>query len=486
MSDSGTVIGQGTYGCAHDPALICKGEATSRDDHISKILSNQDSMKELHEYVVISEVDPAKQFHLGTPTSCVIDDNDFNWKSIDKCRMNKDVFDNPLSYSLLIMKHGGVSLADFSRELRRMHYSPQNQVTVEKFWLEAHRMLLGVKAFLSKGIIHRDLKAANIVYKYDSSTQRLNFIDFGLTTSVSKMILQSRESRNTMTPFHWSYPLECGYLNKTRYDEYSRKTVKEREAHVRILLSNISVSTLTSSSLDKAIKIFCSYVSCENSSIRSCMKPLRQIMDDFVATLFTHIQPGDDKYEAFLRKSVNTFDSYGLGIAYMEVLRSCSHLIDPQFAQELNELFYHMYHPNIGLRYEIDEIIAKYEECLSSNAILAKYNKRFVDHVLVDGPEIPASIEKLIERVDPKAVKMSRAELRKHAGSAVIDCPEGTEYKASTGNCVKKCLPGYERNEAFRCIKTRQQPDSKTRRGSSKATNSLRSTRRYSQFMSLL
>jgi tRNA A-37 threonylcarbamoyl transferase component Bud32 len=52
------------------------------------------------------------------------------------------------------------------------------------FWLECHRLLLGIKELLKHNIVHNDLKAQNIVYS--ESKNRINFIDFSLMKNIKK------------------------------------------------------------------------------------------------------------------------------------------------------------------------------------------------------------------------------------------------------------------------------------------------------------
>ena len=477
MTDT-IVIGEGGFGCAHDPALICKGQTTSKPGHISKILYTDDATKELAEYAAISRIDPDGDFYLGQPEICLYDKTiKSNRRAVNKCRIRDSVNNNPHRYSLLIMKHGGINLVDFANEVNHMHQAIRHQKYMETFWLDAHRLLIGVKRFVDNGAVHHDIKSQNIVY--NRKERRLNFIDFGITTRISTVMESSRNSTNRKARFHWSFPFESGYLNRSAYNAIAKKSEAERAKYIEALLTQLPLNIDPDFKLAAAVKIaYSMVVSCEKSRyIPNCMKPFDEFISDFTHTVLDQIRPDDETYSEFLRKSVHTFDSYGLGLAYMEVLRHGAHLIDPKFAQDLNEIFYYMYHPSLAMRNTIDETIAKYEACLDTHGILDKYDKHIVNGEIFDGPAIPAKIERLIKRIDVDSIKLSPMELHRHAGPLVMDCPEGKEYKESTHRCVKKCRPGFKRNAQYRCVKANATRRHISERSSSIESNQTRSDR---------
>ena len=52
LKRGGKFIGKGAYGCLFRPALLCKGDAARRPDHVSKLMHTQEA--EL-EYLVHSQ-----------------------------------------------------------------------------------------------------------------------------------------------------------------------------------------------------------------------------------------------------------------------------------------------------------------------------------------------------------------------------------------------------------------------------------------------
>ena len=68
---SPNVIGEGSYGCVHNPPLQCKGQSNDTNpNNVSKLLSKRDADKEMEEYKLISSADKHNEVHIGTPMSC--------------------------------------------------------------------------------------------------------------------------------------------------------------------------------------------------------------------------------------------------------------------------------------------------------------------------------------------------------------------------------------------------------------------------------
>ena len=85
MPSISNVIGEGTYGCAIKPSLVCKNKSLTYDNKISKVLLDKHANTELNEYGMIDKVDKNKEFYMGKPEICKPIFNDENVKSIQKC-----------------------------------------------------------------------------------------------------------------------------------------------------------------------------------------------------------------------------------------------------------------------------------------------------------------------------------------------------------------------------------------------------------------
>ena len=225
MAESSKVVGEGTYGCVHNPPLNCKGNPQRpTGNKVTKLMKKEEAVNELKEYDVLSNVDPHNEYYLGTPESCKVDNNVYNQQSAVKCRRLKaadpKIIRNLSEYTLLIMENGGDNLEIFSEKILKEGNTPNLAEKIERFWLEAHRLLMGVKRFLDHGIIHHDLKPQNIVY--NEETGRINFIDFGLIQRKQTVIDEAADSEYDFDKYHWSYPLEFKFLNLDSYNKNAK------------------------------------------------------------------------------------------------------------------------------------------------------------------------------------------------------------------------------------------------------------------------
>ena len=79
-------VGEGTYGCVHNPPLKCRDQLYNPDPtKVSKILSRKNANSELKEFKLIQNADKKEDFHLGKPTSCFPDNNAENQTAINQC-----------------------------------------------------------------------------------------------------------------------------------------------------------------------------------------------------------------------------------------------------------------------------------------------------------------------------------------------------------------------------------------------------------------
>ena len=75
-------VGEGSYGCVHNPPLKCINQLYNPDPtKVSKILRKKDANSELKEFKLINKADKKEDFHLGNPGSCFPDNNEINESS---------------------------------------------------------------------------------------------------------------------------------------------------------------------------------------------------------------------------------------------------------------------------------------------------------------------------------------------------------------------------------------------------------------------
>ena len=350
MSD---VIGEGTYGCVHKPSLKCKNHNVNYSDKVSKIESTDEALIEMKEYAIMSQLDKNKKMHLGKPIKCTVDDTEYNKRSIQKCD-NSDKFMNLKYQSLIIMKNGGPNLEAYANMLIRIQPTHISKSKMELFWIDGQRIFKGIKTFLKNGVIHHDLKPQNIVY--DESQHRLNFIDFGLMTTMRRILSSSMRSDNWLSESHWSFPFEMQFYNKHRFMELMEL---DKKTELQTFISKVKRGSTEKT--HTMINTFFSFCLDEKLSTYDYASRMDTYLNDYYTFM---VQLDKTKYADFLKRSANTIDIYGAGIAFVYVLNKSKQLISPKFAADLDALFYLMLTPNLNNRLQIDELIRRYDHIL--------------------------------------------------------------------------------------------------------------------------
>jgi len=454
------VIGQGTYGCVHYPPLLCDGSKKRDLDQISKLMKRDEAHSEMHEYALVSNVDRNKNFYLGQPTLCRVGSQKSNIRSIRPCDMSQSVFEDYDDYMLMLMKNGGDSLKIFSQNMKKEVVDESNKRKIKDFWVSCQNLFLGLKEFQKGDIVHHDVKHQNIVYHSDRNETK--YIDFGLMTRKSTIIEKLKKKGFWLSMFHWSFPLELGYLQKKNFISMSKKTDGEKLYHIGKLIDEIK-NYNDSSDLSNEASAFITFlneVHCKDSD-HYCTKTFSDIMEDYLLTLKSL---NTKHYKKIVDKSYNSVDSYGLGLSLMYVLNRVNKFMDNDFSKELSELFYNMYHPNIQVRYNIETSLSKYEQ-LMEKYILNKKTKQFTNHSVGVSTKSKKSIMNEIKTTSLKDISLSS---NKMLETLTIDpvrpCSEDKEMNPITKRCINKCKPDYKRDSLFKCKKVIGEcPDGKIR-----------------------
>lgn len=453
-----TVIGEGSYGCVHNPQLTCDKQKGRKVNQISKLMSTKNATKEMKEYVLIDNADKNKHFYLGKPKKCKVGQTPENIKAIEKCSDGQEYLTELNKYSLLVMEYGGVDLDKYATIVNKWTKTPENVEKIELFWMEMHRILLGLGVFLKNDIIHHDLKPQNIVY--DEKNNRSNFIDFGLMGSKQNIMKNMKESNHWLAMFHWSFPLELEFLNKKFFDYFAKKTKDSKDAYYKQIITDINKKNDTNKA-SSALTSLMSTILNKSETKAVADRTMKHYLTEFYVTLTELIIPNN--YDAFMNKSIDTIDLYGTGLAFANVLKNCRHLLDTKFADDLQIMIDSMLTPNVFERNSVDNIILDYELILENNGLLAKYKKHFVNHKYEDGSQVAKDIQNVVASVDSQKVILSPVELSKKTESVARRCPDGKEYNSATRRCVKKCKDGYERNVVFKCRRTKNAGQRKKR-----------------------
>ena len=455
------VIGKGSYGCVHKPSLRCKETAKKIDykNKISKYMLKEHAKTEMNEYDSIRKADPKKYLYLGKPDKCSPKFEENNLDAIKKC----DLPDPTLlqNYFILIMEDGGLNLADFAERFSKNPVTPENKNKIELFLIEAQRILYGLTVFLEKDLVHHDLKAQNIVYNEEKN--RINFIDFGLMTSRQELIQSSKESKNEKANTHWSFPFEIKYLNQNNFNRLCSMS-NEDKLH---MVQNI-VRSLDTRGNNHYRNFFYSIM--PNTPNEARLENIKIIMSDFLDFV---LEIKENNYDDFLNKSINTIDTYGVGIALVIVLSKCAKFMEPALIDELNDIFAFMMCSHLPSRTEPAEALHKYEEVMSRFGLLEKHNKYYENHIIKEGKAKLDGIEKLVSKVDSINLFLSPDEINSLSDRPPMICPDNEEQHPVERRCVKKCKEGNVRNKKFRCVKNKTVRKNRSKPSSPKTLSNL-------------
>jgi len=461
------VIGEGSYGCVHKPSIHCKTKPTpdfNYKSYVSKIMKTKNAKRELAEFVIIGNIDPNNEYHLGQPILCKPNLDEANVKNdIKKCKhINFDAIEaNPDNYSLLLIKFGGVDLKVLCNNYLEKYLEKNKTERTDKFWLEVHHLIKGLKFFKDNSIIHNDIKPQNILF--DITTGKMKYIDFGLMRTKKKVIESSKNNDNYLATYHWSYPFDCAFMNMDEYDTYKNYNNLKR-TYLKKTLSELIVSDTDSNPLNLPInrpasfKILFTYLNPNNIIPNSSTQYgyIDSFFDGFNEMIATN------NYDNVLNYTADSIDIFGLGftLQYMANCFKRLNALSLDAFTRLSSFFHKMYDFNPITRViNIDTLLNEYENILLEIGILTRLEKSFENNNVVNKPPAPPVIMTYSINDERSPPKHLSTELEEYANKdPILKCPEDKEFNPITKRCVKKCKEGYERNNNFKCynIKTKK------------------------------
>jgi serine/threonine protein kinase len=398
MVKESNVIGEGAYGCVHKPSLHCLNKNTTTKqninykNYVSKIMKTGEAEKELKEFVVIGSYDNTNEFHLGMPILCQPELNDTiinNEISACKHINSKEVKKYPNDYKILLLKFGGPDLKKLCNSQLKTYLKKNAKSKTDKFWLEVHHLLKGIQFFKHNGIVHNDIKPQNILF--NMKTNKLMFIDFGLMRSKEEIIRLSKKSDNFLGIYHWSFPFDCGLMNKDNWINYNNLN-KAKKITYKNQLSEMIVSESKKNTFDISIKnpasfnLLFSYINTDEDFLNDATKYnyIEHFFDGY-NNLITN-----NSYDNVLDRTIDSIDVYGIGFTLQYILNCFyrQNVIDLRFFKRLSTFFYKMYDFNPETReINIDNLINEYENILLETGILTRLNKSIENHIVVTNKE---------------------------------------------------------------------------------------------------
>ena len=425
------VLGKGSYGCVHSPALTCDPRQPKQKNIVSKVMNTWDAKNELNEFVLIGNADKNENFYLGKPTKCELKKNNLNKQAMinchDKYKFNSDRMEE---YSLLLLKHGGEDLYKYGERVQKMSKTPENVKELELFWIEVSRILYGLKIFQENDIIHLDLKPQNIVYNVE--TNRINFIDFGFLTTKPNQIAKIKRGFYRTGYTHWSYPFETTLYDEAVYDKLRKNPATANKNQYYIdNLTNIN---------DNCDSFFQHVLPQQSKEVKKLF---------YLNYNETILESQNVSFNDFIKKSVDTFDLYGVGIAMLYMIKSSRHLLDTKFTDDVIELFLNCVTAQVYDRYTVDTTLSVYHNIIGN--FMNKHNKHFVNNFAVDDNSKYVKAKKSLNKTIKK-IKLSSPTTTDITTISSKPCPDNKEYNRRTKRCVKKCKPNQVRNEKFNCV----------------------------------
>jgi hypothetical protein len=143
---------------------------------------------------------------------------------------------------------------------------------------------------------------------------------------------------------------------------------------------------------------------------------------------------------------------------------------------------------------DIDLLLNEYENILLEIGILTRTRKSFENNILVNKAPAPPSIMKKAKRDERSAPEHLSAALQEIADKDAVDlslnknvdnksdnnvnkkldkqCPKEKDLNPTTKRCVKKCNPGFSRNDKFKCTKNTKKAVSRNKQSKRTRTRS--------------
>lgn len=457
------IIGEGSYGCVHKPSIHCQNPPNPGFDYkkyVSKIMKTKNAEQELDEFVTIGKIDPTDEYHLGAPILCKPNLDEANVKDdIKGCKhINiEDIEANPDKYSLLVLKFGGPDLKALCNKYLVKYLEKNKESKTDKFWLEVHHLIKGLKFFKDNGIIHNDIKPQNILF--DSTNGKMKYIDFGLMRTKKAVIDSSKNNANYLGIYHWSYPFDCGFMDKKQYSNYKGRNTARR-TYWKNSLSELIVTDSKDNKLNLPINnpgsfaILFTYINPDNTVPNAATQYgyINSFFDGFNEMI------EGNSYDTVLNYIADSIDVFGLGFT-LQFMANCFKRLNALSLEDFTRLstfFHKMYDFNpVSRVINIEELLNEYENILLEIGILIRLGKSFENNVLVNKPPAPLVIVEEAKTDEASPPKHLSADLQAVADADPIlisvKCPEGKEVNPTTKRCVKKCKEGYKRNDKFKC-----------------------------------
>jgi hypothetical protein len=268
-------------------------------------------------------------------------------------------------------------------------------------------------------------------------------------------------------------------MDKQQYNNYNHRNSTRRTVW-KNQLSNLIVNNSNINTLDlpinnpESIHILFTYLS-----------PTYTVPD--AATQYGYINSFFDgfndliktnSYAKVLDHTTDSIDVFGLGFT-LQFMANCFKKLNALSLEDytrLSTFFHKMYDFNPVTRViDIELLLSEYENILLELGFLTRTRKSFENNILVNKAPAPPSIMKKAKSDEHSAPEHLSAALQEIADKDAVDislsknldkksdknlgkksdkqCPKEKDLNPTTKRCVKKCNPGFSRNDKFKCTK---------------------------------
>lgn len=341
---------------------------------------------------------------------------------------------------IMLLKDGGKNLEDYANKCigisRESIKNSDVQLEIKWFWIRCHDIMYGLYVFNKNGLMHYNIYPAHILFKYDQLKPeecKMYLIDYAKTRNRSDIIYFIEKGESGFPPDTelndypflqlFYYPPETFLLNPDEFRAFTQLTSEDINTMIENLTEDILVNGAYTPNKEKnyyAKSFFDSFFPFMQYTMigKNELNNFARYMRDFTEFLITLAEEGkrDLKvcYTKMLELNLKSFDSYGLGLSMLCVLKRSYHLLEPGVLKTLNNFFYNLINPNVFKRYtNALSIMTEYEQILYETGFLDTVNRYYKNHMLaigskVDNPlllpmDAPISIERNMPTKKPSS-----------------------------------------------------------------------------------
>jgi hypothetical protein len=138
------------------------------------------------------------------------------------------------------------------------------------------------------------------------------------------------------------------------------KTPNEKDEYTKMIIENVKNDS--DDKFTDAFYTLSSYIIDTNDTEEETEEFRQKILYDYIDFILKDMTR--DNYMKILKRSFDTYDIYGLGMAISKLTFSMKHLIDPEPYAKLCDFSYQLVHPNVMKRLTVEEAISKYNDIL--------------------------------------------------------------------------------------------------------------------------